>query len=332
MPENFRARTRYIVINNKLTGGRYATIDDIIFTLSSNYDINVSKRTIEKDIHDMKLDRGLSYYAPIVNVKDRGYHYDDSDYSIDKLPVNENDIEALTFAGTLLGHYKNIDIFKDISGTVQKIVNAVNIKKAWHDDTKMDFIEFETIPDIKGSEFLMPLIKYIKDKKVIDLAHKRFNSDKEHLHTIHPYFLKEHHNRWYLLGWNDSIEEIRTYGLDRISKIEENYQVKYIERGFDSKEYFKDAVGIIAPQTNPENVQLKFTKTQGKYILTLPIHDSQKIIKETKEYLIISLNVNITYELTSMILHWGKDVEVLKPLALRNEISNLLKQTLKNYK
>jgi len=41
---------------------------------------------------------------------------------------------------------------------------------------------------------------------------------------LHPYFVKEFHNRWYMIGLNSSYEKIRTYALDRIKDVSLCYE------------------------------------------------------------------------------------------------------------
>ena len=108
--------------------------------------------------------------------------------------------------------------------------------------------------------------------------------------------------------------------------------IKFQTISFDPKEYFKTTIGINAPQTKPEHIILEFSKKQANYILTQPIHDSQEVIETTDQHLVISIDVNPTYELISMILGWTCDVKVLKPESLRNQIVKKLEEGITYYK
>jgi len=329
MPLNKEALIRYRVINRCLVDFGYVSKSRLIRACEEALDIApLGERTIDQDLHDMREDGRLGFFAPIRYSREkRGYYYEDPDYSIDKIPINEEELEALSFASTMLEQYKHIDIFTTFTGAVQKIVDAVNIRRLLKTESTFPFIEFESVPEMKGSEYLKEIIDAIQDKHVLDIKHQRFNSEEAYVHKVHPYLLKEYRNRWYLIGLNDDLEQIRTYGLDRILEITPNKSIEFRDAGFDPADYFKSAIGIIAPETEPQKVILKFSKFQGQYVITQPIHESQEIVEETDTYVIISLHVIPTYELVSMILAWGAEVEVVKPEGLRERIIKKIEKT-----
>ena len=333
MPLNKDALVRYRIINRCLVDRQFVSKEKLREACEEALGISpIGERTIEKDIHDMKDDSGLGYYAPIIyNRFHEGYCYTEKGYSIDKIPVNKEEVKALTFAATLLNQFINIEILEDFSGAVQKIVEAINIRRDMHELPDYKFIEFEKMPLLKGNEYIRVLIDAIVNKKVVTLTYRKFNTEHEFIANIHPYLIKEYHNRWYLVGLNDDIKEIRTYGLDRIQKIEVNERVIYLIDDFNPDQYFKNTVGIIAPQSEPVNVKLKFNKRQGQYALTLPIHESQELLEETDEHVIIGLTVSLTYELFQMILGWGSDVEVMEPEELRKQVREELEELMKIY-
>ena len=333
MPKNKEALIRYRVINRCIIDYKIVSRQKLITACEAALDkCPISKRTIDGDIHSMRNDLGLGYLAPIKYDRYRqGYYYEDPDYSIDKIPLNNEEIQALTFAATLLEQFKNIEIFSDFSGAVQKIVNAVNLHRLKDEKSTLNFIDFEKVPFFKGSEYLQPIIKAIKEKNVLSITYQKFYSKEQNTHTRHPYLLKEYRNRWYLIGLNDYYKEIRTYGLDRIKSLE-NSSVKYIDSNFDAKEYFRNTIGLIVPPTKPPKIKLSFIREQGQYVITQPIHESQEIVEENDEKVIINLQVHPTYELKSLILGWGKDVEVLEPVELREEIIKIHKESIGIYK
>ena len=328
MPLNKEALIRYRVINRCLVESEYVSKAKLIRACEEALDIApIGERTIDQDIHDMREDTRLGFHAPIKHSREKnGYYYEDPDYSIDNIPLNEEELEALSFASTMLEQYKHIDLFTTFTGAVQKIVDAVNIRRMLKTEPSSPFIQFESVPEMKGSEYLMEIIEAIRDKKVIEIKHKRFDSDKAYLHKVHPYLLKEYRNRWYLIGLNDDLLQIRTYGLDRIQKINPNQTIEFQDAGFDPSDYFKSTIGIIAPDAEPQEVVLKYAKDQGQYVITQPIHESQEIVEETDSHVIISLHIIPTFELVSMILGWGAEVEVIKPGSLRERVKGIVEE------
>ena len=331
MPANKNALIRYRVINRCLKDFTYAPMQKLIQVCEDALSISpISARTIYQDIKDMKEDHQLGYLAPIRLDRNKGYYYDDPDYSIDTIPLKEDEIKALSFAATMLDQFRNVGIFSTFMGAVQKVVDAVNIHQLSNEDDLLPFIEFENSPVSLGHQFIEPIIMAIRNRKVIRFKYQRFGSEKILTHDVHPYQLKQYHSRWYLIGLNDYHKNIGTFCLDRFSGDPEVVDKTYKDIGFDTREYFQSVVGIISSIEEPQKVVLKFNPHQAWYVITQPIHPSQKVI-ERKDHFLIELNVIPTYELTRMIFSWGPEVEVLKPESLRKQIISRYKSAIENY-
>ena len=263
----------------------------------------VSRRTLEKDIHDMRSDTQLGYFAPIKFDHFYGaYYYDDPGYSIDKLPLNHDDLEALSFASAVLEQYGTVGIFSTFSGAVQKIMNTMMIKRQLDKYPSVRCVGIENFPVIKGQELLPVILDAILERKVITLDHQRFDTDEVHHHIVHPYYLKEYHNRWYLVGYQPENKRIQSYGLERIRMLKTHAFEKFTDISFAPDEYFRNAVGIMVTDEPPVDIILKFSAKQGMYILTQPIHESQAVVKQTKKFIAISLHLVPEYEFISMVL------------------------------
>ncbi|MFH0895450.1 MAG: WYL domain-containing protein [Bacteroidota bacterium] len=333
MPRNKEALIRYRIINRCLVNKKYVTMPQLIEACEEALDTSaIGKRTIEKDIADMRNDNNLGYYAPIIFDRGEGaYYYEDSNYSIDKIPINSEEIEALAFCSGLLEQIKDTDIFETFSGAVQKLVDAINIRRMQHEEKKPSFIEFEKAPFYEGSKYLKPLIDAINKKKVITITHQKFEADQPSEHTLSPCYLKEYHNRWYIIGWHHARKAFRTFALERITKVHVEKEQKFIDENFDPALYFKHTIGIIAPQEKPVQVVLKLSMRQGRYVLTQPIHESQEVWKDGPEEIVVSLLVVPTYELIAFILGLGPEVTVVQPESLRRKVQQMLRANLDLY-
>lgn len=138
---------------------------------------------------------------------------------------------------------------------------------------------------------------------------------------LHPYYLKEYRNRWYAIGWCADVKAIRTFGLDRIKALEPQYSEDYFQSKFNPKEYYKNAMGISVMQDiEPSKIRLHISPAQAPYVLSRPIHHSQKVLKESKDGLEISLFLIINYELLSTLLGMGSDLQVIEPDKLQTAL------------
>lgn len=333
MPKNKDALVRYRIINRSLKDFKYVSIGYLMDACYNALGHEISYRTIEKDIHDMKYDPGLGYFAPIKYDRyEEGYYYDDEDYSIDKFDLDYDDLKALTFASATLEQYKSFGIFSTFTGAVQKIINTMKIHRELRKYAEKQVVGFENAPLVKGEEHISPLLDAILLKKVLRIEHKRFDLEEMHVHIVHPYYLKEYRNRWYLLGYQSENKRIQTYGLERILSIEPARNELFTEVPFDPEEYYKYAIGVIVYDEPPTEITLKFTLKQGMYILTQPVHHSQQVIEKTGRHVIVSLVLVPAYEFISMVSGWGAEVEVLAPLWLREKVQDEVRKTLNLYK
>lgn len=71
---------------------------------------------------------------------------------------------------------------------------------------------------------------------------------------------------------------------------------------------------------------------QANYLKNLPLHESQKIIEETNDYVIFSWRLKPTYDFIQQVLTMNVHAEVLQPESFRNEIKSLITNMLGKYK
>jgi predicted DNA-binding transcriptional regulator YafY len=332
MPKNKDALIRYRIINRCLIDYKYVSMEKLLEVCREAFDNEVARRTIEKDIHDMRFDSQLGYYAPIRFDAYRGaYFYDDQDYSIDKIPLDYYDLEALSFASALLDQYKSIGIFTTFSGAVQKIMNTMKIHRYLEKHPDARCVGFENFPVIRGQELLPVILDAILGQKALSIDHQRFDTDETHHHTLHPYYLKEYRNRWYVVGYTASKKQIQSFGLERISSLRVLDGTPFVSRPFDPEAYFRDCIGVMVAAEPAADITLRFMVKQGMYILTQPIHESQKVVDHSKDHITVSLHVVPSFEFLSLVTGWGAAVEVLSPVWLREKVAGILRESLERY-
>ena len=123
----------------------------------------------------------------------------------------QKELEKIRQAATLLDKYKFSDLFGDISGSLQKVIDVIEISSSQGFDGNDDFISPEKAPHFRGSEYLVPIIRAIREEQVLRIYYQPFYEDKPYFADVHPYLLKEYRSRWYLIGLHDFKEQLRTY-------------------------------------------------------------------------------------------------------------------------
>ena len=325
MSQTKEANIRYRIIDRMLVNRKEATLRDLQLKIEDSLGKSVSDRTIKRDIEAMRYDSELNFNAPIeYDRRDRVYFYRVKGYSINKLPLAEEEMNALFFARGILEQFSKSDILAGVEGAVQKIADHLRIREKTTPSELSDYVDFENVPGMAGSGYLGPLLNYIRQKRVVLLTYKAFYSAKATPHVFHPYLLKEYHNRWYVFGYEEYWDALRIYGLDRITEIKPEPGKTFKQPSVSPKEYFRNIIGVTRfEDTEPEKIRLKFSKQQAPYVLSQPIHESQLVEETTGDYTIISLNVHTSPELEILLLGWGSEVEVLEPEQLRKNIAGM---------
>ncbi len=334
MATNKNASYRYRVIDNCLKNtARKWTLNDLIETISEKLEDGlsiykgVSKRTVQNDISIMRSMYPRGFDAPIV-CKDGNYSYKDPYYSINNSPLNERDIDALQEAIDIFKQFESIPVFEELNSMVLKLEGKILTDK----DDKRKIIDFEKVENVKGIKLIKPLYEFIKNKQVVEIIYRPFNRDESLIMVIHPYLLKEFNNRWFLIGYNEELKKMSHLALDRIQTFTKTDIFFRISKEFNENLYFNNILGITLPEnTQPELIELSFSPDRAPYIKTKPIHQSQIIIKEDEEGIIIQLKLVINKELISLLLSFGKDINVIKPESLKMEIKEIISVAIKKY-
>jgi len=214
----------------------------------------------------------------------------------------------------------------------QRLIEAFDTLNAFSFlDNYSRYISFEK-RNSQGTENLHGLLHAIKNSLNIKFIYKKYWENEQSLRKCEPLALKEFKNRWYLIAKDIKDDIIKSFALDRIHNIEITNKHFTPPRNFDVNEYYKYTFGIIGSHgKKPEEIILSFNLIQGKYIKSLPLHETQKIITDTEEKLDISLKLVITYDFIMEILSFGENVKVIKPANLINEMKNIYINCLKQY-
>jgi predicted DNA-binding transcriptional regulator YafY len=332
MPVVKNVQLRFRIIDNALRNKYkpFPTLEDLRQLCEeklygTSHGRHISASTIEKDLRELRNE----FDAPIAfSKRELGYYYSDDTYSLD-LPVSEDEVESIKLATQTLLQFSNIPLFDDFRHAVNKILERVNVQSANTEATA--FIQFETPSEVKGRELLQPILQCIKESKKINFTYKRFDTETNKKYLVHPYILKEYRNRWYLIGKNEEKNKIATFGLDRIESITATEQHFIQDEAFNALAYFKNSVGITVFDEKVQRVAAQVHELVAKYLITQPLHSSQKHKDLKNGKVEFTWNVLLTYELKNYLLSLGSACTVIEPEELREEIAKEIMATQKNY-
>jgi predicted DNA-binding transcriptional regulator YafY len=334
MSINKLALIRYKTIDNCLKNrGRKWTLDDLVEACSEaiyeyeGIDNGVSKRTVQLDLQNMRSEK-LGYNAPIIVVDKKYYTYEDKNYSITNTPLTNQDLSKLNEVVQVLKQFKGFSYFEELTGMITKLENKVFTQQ----NEGKSFIQFEKNDLVKGLGFIDPIHKAILKEAVLNIEYQSFKASKSQFIKISPYLLKEFRNRWFVLCQPYGKNGFLNLALDRILSVEELGDVNYIKPKFDMTKYYDDTIGVTKSETQRgRTVVLKILNEHLPYIVTKPLHSSQKILKQELDGTLFSIVVVHNFELEKEILGFGEIVKVLAPRNLKTAIERRIKKMTQQY-
>lgn len=290
---------------------------------------NICDSTIEKDMFNMKMEHD----APIKYSKlHKGYYYEDPHFSINDIPLSEDELSSIKFAVKTLQQFKEVPFFQQFGHAIDKIVDRVSIGGNPEDEDIQKYVQFESVVSSGGNEFLPLLLEAIRAKKMLWFTYASFVKGVEKPRKVSPLFLKEYRNRWYLICFDKLKNDIITYALDRMQDPKVLEDEASLPVDFDPESYFQDTVGITAYKGKTERIVIRANHVAAKYITSQPFHQSQQLMEEQSEFSTFELKVLVSEEFIRNLLGYAGEIEVIEPKSLRNVIRERANQLSQLYK
>jgi len=297
---------RYLLIIKKIKAKPYSDYEDIERHINKQFEYfrdldetlfnGFSKRTFQRDIKEIKsLFRiNIEYSIP-----DKGYF------------INQNGNEDIQLQ-------RLMEAFD--------LINSLNLA-----EDLGPIIQLEKRKPT-GTENLSELISAIKNKLVITFSYQKFWEDELTIRSVQPYALKEFKNRWYLMAKDTATSITKSFGLDRLTNLTITDQEFKASKDFNIEEMYLDCFGIMnSDDQTPSNIILSFDTDQGKYIKSLPLHESQEILIDNEVELQIKLKLFVTHDFIMELLAHGDTVKVIQPKSLIKELKKTYQNSLNKY-
>ena len=289
----------------------------------------VSRRQVFEDIKFMESETGWS--IPLERHQDGRrvyYRYSDPDFTINAQPLTDEEANQLRAVIVTLGRFRGLPSNAWIDEVISNLEWRFGLR-----GKKENIIGFEQNPFLKGLNLLPRIIDAAVNRQVLRIAYRNYkNCEEERMAVVHPWYIKQYNNRWFLMAYDAETDRITNFALDRIQELQVEESVAFIPNmEIDFEHYFDDVFGVTIPPSDVEKIKvvLQFSKKQYPYIVSKPLHHSQEIVDD--ENCILAVEVRPTYEFTQLILSFGKDVKVLEPEPYRQEIIDNIRKNLQNY-
>jgi predicted DNA-binding transcriptional regulator YafY len=259
--------------------------------IDSSFDYSV--RTFERDKKDIATLFGIEIYF---DRKDKTY------------TINEDEIE---------------------DQSVTRMIEAFSIHHAIQEGSKLSPSVFLEKRKSLGTDLIHGIIHAIQNRFILQFTHQKHWEDFTTQRTVYPIAIKEAQQRWYLVALDKKDETVKTFGLDRISDLKIT-DTKFKPFAFNVEKEFRNAFGVLR-DVPAEKVILQFSKMQGEYIKTFPLHDSQRIIVETENTMTFEMYICLTHDFIMELMRYDANVQVIEPQSLIDNIKTRIENVRKLY-
>ncbi len=298
--------SRYLLILKKLKRKPYSTYEELHSYIENQFDflkmqddtlnIGFSKRTLQRDLKEIRNVFGIDIEY---SKSQKGYF------------ISDSEAENMNFQRMM----EAFDMF-----------NSLNLAQ----DLK-PFIHLEKRRP-QGTENLYGLLHAIKNKLKIKFTYQKFWKEELSQRLVEPYALKEFRNRWYVLAKDSKDNNIKSFALDRLTNLEITAQYYQYPDNYNVEQNYRYCFGIISPNgIDPQDIVLSFDPFQGKYIKTLPLHETQQILVDNEKETRIKLKLCLTHDLLMELLSYGNKLKVLEPKSLADQIKKAHEKAYKQY-
>lgn len=191
-------------------------------------------------------------------------------------------------------------------------------------------ILLEHIPS--EGENLKAVIEAMKRSVKIVINYRRYGNNVPKEFCLEPYCIKLLKKRWYVLGHvhqnatldREERDYFATFSFDRIQELRITEDKFVIDPDFDAAEYFRESFGVFVGSDIPvEKVVLRAYSPERYYMYDLPLHSTQRVVKQGEDYTDFELTLRPTLDLTHHLLSRGNLIKVLSPEWLAKEVRDM---------
>lgn len=181
-----------------------------------------------------------------------------------------------------------------------------------------------------GTEHMKGILNAIDKNVLLSFQHKSYSKKEPTQRKVQPIIIKEVKHRWYLICLDVEKNEIRNFGLDRISNLK-ILEEKGKKLTLNLSQYYEHSIGIETYE-KAEKIIIECSPYQAKFLKSLPIHPSQRAVNESNEKCSFELFVHPTNEFIMELFKYNSTIKIIEPQWIVDECIKRIKELTTIYK
>jgi proteasome accessory factor B len=279
-------------------------------------EMEVSAKTIQRDIDFMRdrMELPIEYDST-----QHGFYFTAPVAAFPAITVSEAELVSLFVARKAVEQYSGTAFEKPLATAFAKLTEGLSgeIEFNWQElDSE---VTFRSVGLSRQDLALFEAVAgAIRQRRELEFAYRKIGGKPE-LRRVQPLGLLCVDGQWYLRGWDLVRRDQRTFHLGRMKKAKMLPHAFERPASFDVNEAFVNSIGVYE-SNRVEQVVLRFHGWAAQVVTERTWHPSQKTRSTRDGAVEISLKVAVTPELERWIWSWGDQVEVLRPVELRDKV------------
>jgi predicted DNA-binding transcriptional regulator YafY len=238
--------------------------------------------------------------------------------------LTDEEINALKDSADFLKD-NNFESINEYNNAVSKFLSSVNYKDDLSPEVIYDKFPL-SIPKKELMDRYQTVADAIEDQYKCDMHYKNSKNIVKR-HTIHPYKLFNYNSGWFVLAYDEDVNDFSYFKLNRMESI---YKKKshFTKMEFDENEYL-DEFGM---KKNGEyyHVELEFSNL-NVYIEERVYGKNQELEIIDDNHIKLSCDMQNKDMIVSFVLSFKSNCKVLAPDWLKEEVSNELLKMIELY-
>jgi predicted DNA-binding transcriptional regulator YafY len=221
----------------------------------------------------------------------------------------------------------------DIESAFKKIESALPQKNIEFLDSfdSMISVRADAPKDLdQHKQTIRLLMEAIGEEVKVKMQYYSVHSQQTKTYTIHAYRLMYFRGGLYLFAYVQEYDQIRTFAIERIEKIEKLREEFEKPADFSVENYLESAFGVV--KEDPFDVEIIFNAEVAEYVRSRVWHPSQQVREIGGGRITMKMHVGGEFELGSWILSFGPSAVVVSPERLRRRVEAELARALDNYR
>ncbi len=287
------------------------------------------RRTVYRDLDALML-AGF----PVVSEKRDGrvfYRFLDT-FKLGDVPFTSDEILALAFGE---------DLLRPLEGTVfhDSIRSAFAKIRAGLGPELSDYLArlgeaFRVLPGphknyARSRATIQTLNDAVLSRRSVRIRYRTGRTGAVSTRELDPYRVWYRSGGLYVVGHDHRSEEIRTFAIERIRRIDATRRRFEVPADFDFDSSIGASFGVIAEPAI--RVRIRFERRWASSVEERTWHPSQTLARGRGGSVELTMDVGGTAELRSWVLSFGSGAEVLEPERLRREVVRELEDSLGRY-